>query len=474
LSYKDSTNKPDRVFNQTKLDAFQARMQNATEENLAVLYIEKDAMETSTLYEIQLVVISRWGLESNKTVTINILDFPAPMVQIYGDDVVTANRTGSLSLVAEGIPSKCANVAPKLGFQWTETTGNLNFANYPDIRRFSRMLVIPPFILEPEVFYNFTVACFLVTEPTRASTASVSVQVNRSPVFVVLGSLRATRESRMITRGDILVLDARESQDPDFPTPEGQTFKGTFGYYCRDPNQMPCFEGLQGANLPDVSEKICRVASDVGADPLIDGGKQFSRPLFDDGSFYCRYARGVLMVKTDQFINGKYKWSVEIRAYDGRTAIKTIEIEITDQRVPQVTLMIMGEQQAKYPISQIIKITGTVESTEELQISYDWRVYTYQLNPEYDPDRAKNDDTYNVEQRRFVVNSNLDVLGDKEKFSASADNPLLIINPGTLKATTTLQIPAAAKRWHGYGILRHYARHLWRGSAGWKPTLRSS
>ena len=43
------------------------------------------------------------------------------------------------------------------------------------------------------------------------------------------------------------------------------------------------------------------------------------------------------MVKTDNMINGKYKWSVEIRAYDGRTAIKTIEIEITDQKVPQVT-----------------------------------------------------------------------------------------------------------------------------------------
>merc|ERR1719271_1667420 len=368
-NYSDLTNKPDRTFNQTKLNTLEAKLKNATDDNKSVLDLAPEDLDVATLYILNLVVESRWGLSSTRTIELVKLNFPAPMVEILGKTVQQTNRTSTLSLLAVGKPSQCKNVNRKLGFQWTEITGALDFNDYPDVKRFSKTLVIPPFILEPEVMYNFTVDCFVVSEPTKISSASVSVEVRRSPVYVVLGSLRATRESRMITRGDILVLDARESQDPDYPTPEGQTFKGTFAYYCKDPNQMPCFEGLQGANLPDVSEKICRVSGDE-QDPLIDGGKQFSRPLFDDGSFYCRYARGVLMVKTDSMINGKYKWSVEIRAYDGRTAIKTIEIEITDQKVPQVTLMIMGDQLPKYPISQIIKITGTVESDDDdMQIS---------------------------------------------------------------------------------------------------------
>merc|ERR1719399_221317 len=89
------------------------------------------------------------------------------MVEILGQTEQYANRTGSLSLLAVGQSSNCEGVERKIGYRWSETQGNLNFAEYPDIKRFSKTLVIPPFVLEPEVDYIFNVDCFLVTAPRR-------------------------------------------------------------------------------------------------------------------------------------------------------------------------------------------------------------------------------------------------------------------------------------------------------------------
>jgi hypothetical protein len=291
LNYTDVGNRPDRVYNETIMQALLAKLDNVTQENLPYLDIGRNALEQNTVYNFQLTVGSRWGLESTKLIRITKLDSPSPMVHILGKAVQTTNRTSTTSLVASAKASECASVGTKLGFRWYETSGKLNFEEYPNIRTGSKTLVIPPFIVVPEVQYEFAVDCFVVTEPDKVATADVTLRVQRSPVFVVLGSLRAARESRMMSKGDILVLDARESQDPDYPTPEGQTFKGTYRWFCVNANQEPCFAG-NTPELLDVQEQICRVQREQS---FVDGGNSFSVPIFDAVP-YCRYARGVLMV----------------------------------------------------------------------------------------------------------------------------------------------------------------------------------
>ena len=55
-----------------------------------------------------------------------------------------------------------------------------------------------------------------------------------------------------------------------------------------------------------------------------------------------------------------YRWSVRIKAYDGRTALKMIEIEITEESIPQITLQIQGESKSKSRTA-----TGTRKMTRD-------------------------------------------------------------------------------------------------------------
>merc|ERR1719305_1886623 len=110
------------------------------------------------------------------------------MVHILGKAIQATNRTATTTLVAEAKPSACATVGRKLGYRWYETSGRLSFEEYPNIRTAAKTLVIPPFVLVPEVVYNFAVDCFVVTEPDKVATADVTVRVQRSPVLWCLGA----------------------------------------------------------------------------------------------------------------------------------------------------------------------------------------------------------------------------------------------------------------------------------------------
>ena len=64
-------------------------------------------------------------------------------------------------------------------------------------------------------------------------------------------------------RGDTLVLDARESQDPDYPTNPGMTFVGTFQWWCLtpppvnvgDPGRLPCFGSNSTGLIPPLAAR---------------------------------------------------------------------------------------------------------------------------------------------------------------------------------------------------------------------------
>ena len=49
----------------------------------------------------------------------------------FGPSPIEPFNPGSLSLLAVGQSSNCEGVERKIGYRWSETQGNLNFAEYP-------------------------------------------------------------------------------------------------------------------------------------------------------------------------------------------------------------------------------------------------------------------------------------------------------------------------------------------------------
>eukprot|EP00439_Symbiodinium_sp_Y106_P012956 s1465_g1.t2 len=429
-----------------------------------------DYMEAATTYKMLFSVTSRWGLTTVKEVMLTKLNFPAPMVSINGPAQINRRRPDRITLEAVGIPSACANASNNLGYRWIATSGNLNFADFPDIITSASTLAIPPFVLEPDTtntmefnVYNFTVECFVNTVqgnvPERTASATVTVRIYRSDVYVVYRTA-----SRMVTKGDILVLDVRGSQDPDYPTLEGQTFRGTFVWSCfTPPPERPLPE--EWAILPDFGCLFMGypdiLDDDIGTQ-MQDGGVTFFAPLFDD-LIFCRYTRGVIMFQTQNFSSGEYKFSVQAplsdicrrfvaTSYDGRQASEDVYIEMTDVQVPKI-LLTVANAQAKYPISFPIQISGTEENNiaRRLQISaetreYSWTVLAYYPNPDYDPDLAEDlllaellndpNNPYTVDQYKYVDQSDRFDTRDQRLFRTDPSLPNIIIQPNVLQPST--------------------------------------
>lgn len=441
---KDLTNNPNRVLDPTKKQLFINALKAATTANSDSLSIPSSYMEAATSYTITLSLTGRWKLTTNKTVTITKLNFPAPMVSVLGGaTTVYKKRTDQIALQAVGVPSSCSDNSSQLGYRWVASSGNFNFEDFPDIVTNGATLVIPPFTLAPDVIgnakynvYNFTVECFVNTPqgdvPDRTAYATVSVAIFRSPIYV---SFRTG--SRMLTRGDVLVLDVRSSQDPDYPTPSGQTFKGTFTWQCLSPPPLrgACFGGPPSGEL----KKLDTCRQDIGTQ-IVDGGVSFYAPLFDDNT-YCQYARGVLMFQTLNFSIGEYKFTSTATSYDGRQASQVAYITITEVRVPNIVLNILNPQ-SKYPVTQAVRITGTEEGQRSDQPrTYSWAVLKYVINPLYNPDLAQArlndpDNPYTVDQYTFVEQPSLDTT-DQTRFETNPINPTIVIKPNVLQPSTT-------------------------------------
>ncbi|CAE8717512.1 unnamed protein product, partial [Polarella glacialis] len=406
----------------------------------------------ATTYRLQLSVQSRWKLSTKKVVFLTKLNFAAPMVSILGPTQIEKKRPERITLQAQGVPSSCANASYELGYRWVVVSGNLNLEDYPQIITTTAALVIPEFILAPldgETFnvYNFSVECFVNTDegdvPERTAYAMVTVKIQRSNVYVVYRT-----DSRKITRGDILVLDARQSQDPDYPTPDGQTFKGNFKWKCLNPERSAskgpkkgtaCFGGVASGEIQDLT--TCR--QDIGS-KISDGGVMFYAPLFDDLT-YCEYARGVVMLQTANFSIGEYRFSVEATSYDGRVASADVFIETTQFRVPKILLEVV-DRKGKYPTTVAIRIKGTEEGQKTTEPrTYAYSVLVYLMNPEYNPDLAlerMNDpeNPYTVDRYKYTDQTDRFDTKDTSKFETSPSTPNMVIKPNVLQPSTTYKL----------------------------------
>lgn len=437
---KDLTNSPTRQFDPDKIQLIKDALAETTATNSATLTLDALFLEEATAYKITLKVTSRWGLSMNKTVLLTKLSFPAPMVSILGPEEIWKNRTQTVSLEANGVPSGCEGDGFELQYQWSCTSGNLVLEDYPRIKTLAANLVIPPFTLLPPAddseytVYTFAVECWngnYAKTPERTAFATVTVKVRRSPVYVVFRT-----GSRILTRGDILVLDARGSQDPDFPTQESQTFKGTFQWRCLTPIRSACFGGSSTGMLTNVER--CR--QDIGS-KIQDGLVTFQAPLFDDLE-YCQYARGVLMFQTSDFEVGEYKFSVEITSFDGRRASADVFIEITNVRVPRIVLTMVNLKE-RYTVSEPIRIVGTEEGqTDDVARTYSWSVMVYERNPKYQNELAQElgndlENPYTTDKYTFIDVTQYYDTRDTERFDFSENSPNLLIRENVLAASRT-------------------------------------
>jgi hypothetical protein len=439
----DLSNSGSRRFDPLKLANLEVALQEATANAKKSLILENEILEGATAYTIKLTMTSRWELTSTRELRIVKVAFSAPTVQIIGQSPMNKKRTDGFSLQANGQKSTCDNDSMPLGFSWTSEP-YLDFV----LEQNADALVVDSFVLEPppegstdqSKNYTFTVRCYVINpdrEPTPEEEAydSIIVQVTRSPISLVF-----SRESRQIQRSadSILVIDVRSSQDPDYPTPAGGTFKGTFRYWCLSP---PPVRGKCFAGQPDSGEltNIQECRTDLGT-PLVDGGKTFDMPLFDALDF-CEYTRGVLMFTTEALLLGEYKFSVEAQAYDGRNDRGDLFISTTDDVIPSVVLEIFDPVPI-YPTTRRIKIMGSEETTGQaasdyVERTYSWEIEKWERNILYDRYAAQDAEEaglpYTVDERVWVADDTIGI-NNPNRFEWNPDLPYLIIKPDVLES----------------------------------------
>jgi hypothetical protein len=395
----DLTGRADRSLNATMLQNMRDILANTTLNNLDIFTMSATQVEAAVRFEILLTVVSRWGPNASTMIMLVKLDYPAPRVDIPGGKDQTTYRTVEVAILASGQASDCPGIDRRLGYQWRETTGKINLAEYPDIVATTKSLVIPPFVLEPSTspeldavnVYNFTIQCYVWADPDKFSEATATINIIRSDV-----TARLAKEDRLLTRGNPVILDARESQDADYPTPEGQTFKGDFKWWCVGPGAEPCYPELKEQYgdrwymLGD-TDNLTACRTDVN-EKIYSAGRAFSTPLFVDYS-YCKWARGVLMADTTNFSEGIYVFTVEASPYtDGRTDRREANINITKYPVPSLMLTLLNpDNKEKRPITDTLRFEGKVE--EELGPTanelFSWNLLQYSLNNNYIDAEAK-------------------------------------------------------------------------------------
>jgi hypothetical protein len=444
---RDLTNNDTRTYDPAKNQSLYDLLREADKNNSRLLVIPSNIMEAAYAYRINVTITSRWKLTSSKILTVNKVGFSKPGIKLLQSSPLMKLSTERFSIQAACSVSDCAVEGASLAFRWLSIPPQ----GITDNAIAAALVIQPGTLLPPsenEVTdldyhdYNFTAQCYVDSfagnVPEKTAESTIMVRIERSAIYVKFRS-----DGRLITKGeDVLVIDVRESMDPDFPTRPGATFKGSFRFWCfePEPDRMPCFGGATGEVL---NAPTCR--QDPGK-KIIDGGTTYAKPIFD-GDEYCQYARGVMMFRTDTLKVGQYKFDVEIRAYLGptRTATATTLMQITDQDVPRFILEVLAPQE-KYPINKQIKLfaseelqVGKTRNTSGVLRTYVWTIEALSDNPDYNNQLAAqtlNDPNavYAIDKYVWLPAQINNKITDSNYFISSPNEPSLIIKGGTLLA----------------------------------------
>jgi hypothetical protein len=446
---RDLTNTEGRVYDPVKNESLYQLLAEATLNSSRVLIIPSPIMESAYAYRIEIRMTSRWRLTSSKVITINKADYTKPQINLLQTSPMERYSTERFSLQAECTVSPCASEDAALAYRWSSDPIQDEITGGPDAE--ASALVIPAGTLMPSqdeletyAIYNFTVSCYVDTPegniPEKTARSTISVWIKRSAISVQFRS-----DGRYVTKGeDIIVIDVRESQDPDFPTPPGSTFRGTFRFWCftPPPARAPCFGGSTGEII---DADTCR----KDTSKFVEGGVTFEKPIFDQRD-YCQFWRGVMMFNTQNFELGEYKFDVEITDFSGlRTDKKSVLYTLTNEDVPRYILEILNPQE-RYAINKVIRIMASMEMQEgevrnsSITRTFYWTIQELTDNPAYDRDAAANandpNNPYTVDEFTWLeaqANSKID---NPDHFIKSPSQPNLIILPNTLMSNKTYRI----------------------------------
>jgi hypothetical protein len=142
-----------------------------------------DLLTAGTTYTISLTVTNSWGQRSETAfVPVSISALPVPTVSIAGSSVRSVRKSAaSMDLIATAVASACLSESDKrLFYSWTVSPSlNLSTTDSPFLR-------VPIDDMQAGQTYSFSVVAGMAKNTELNSTAAVSVEVESSPLEVVI------------------------------------------------------------------------------------------------------------------------------------------------------------------------------------------------------------------------------------------------------------------------------------------------
>ncbi|CAM9205474.1 unnamed protein product [Chrysoparadoxa australica] len=209
----------------------------------SAVFLNTDIVEPGAVYTFSLRAENFLGASDTKSVAVEKLFFPAPVLTIDGPAVIEITRSDPVSLhMSASPPDLTCDIPPPeddsvaMLFEWEELTGN-----FPSVQEYvninPRYLNIPAEVLEAGVSYTFKASVTLLATG-NANTDVVQVTVRQQDLVTVIDG-----GDRQVGTGQDLTLDASGSFDPDEATTTGRRLEATnadVSWTCVDAAGLPC------------------------------------------------------------------------------------------------------------------------------------------------------------------------------------------------------------------------------------------
>jgi len=371
---------------------------------------EADGLDPGCTYKILVSLTGRWGITTEKELTLTKNSVPVPQVAVQGLTEVMTMRSKDLTLQTQVARSSCESlfaVQRQLRFKWTAAVQQENEFNSALLTKSvdlqlmglhdtSPTLVIPARKLQPDASYTFTVKVFYDesgSDPDASTTSMVYVTVARSPIKVnILGGSRKAMKSNPIA------LDSRTSIDPDYPNMLIEAnWDWKFSYQCNTLQGEACVPlNADSSFLPDVRD--CQFS----AVSFKDLGLYYSLPSFSSStmateSYYCRdpVRNGILVVNLQNenaFMPGTYIFTVTAEAH-GRKATTSMTLEVTPGEMDAPSVVIEKLSASRIKTTSVLKVQGNLIPEDRAQfgenVAWSWSFFRQEANPRWSQKDAK-------------------------------------------------------------------------------------
>jgi len=181
------------------------------------------------VYTFYLKLENIFGKSSISSIFVNVIEpISIPQVSISGPSVVSFTRPNVLSLFSLGSLFVCGKeLDGALVYSWKVYKGIQLDPSISSSSLDPRQFKLPAYNLDINQQYTFSIKASLLKDPSLSAKATVTVNVGVSGVLAQIkgGSVRTALET------DVLVLDASESYDLDYPTAKNRL---TYSWSCSE------------------------------------------------------------------------------------------------------------------------------------------------------------------------------------------------------------------------------------------------